>query len=160
MITEYFALETNYKNALDIVYYWGGVKLIEDKQVLIESWKGYTSWYKYVTKKYSVLILNDTTLLMLDHKYVDTLHFMPLTYKPDSIPPFNSESHIAEGDFDAWISYDPDQQRNQMRITDNGVAFIEREYISPLFERDRLPNGQWRNLSYIKHHMAQRPFMW
>lgn len=50
MITEYFALETNYKNALDIVYYWGGVKLIEDKQVLIESWKGYTSWYKYVKK--------------------------------------------------------------------------------------------------------------
>jgi hypothetical protein len=63
---------------------------------------------------------------------------------------FNSVETIMEGDYDAFFTYGPDQQRSKMLINHQGGTYIERMYMAGgQYERDRLPDGSWRNLTYI-----------
>jgi RHS repeat-associated protein len=60
---------------------------------------------------------------------------------------FNKISAIAEGDYDAYFIYGPDQQRRYMHVYERGSIYIERYYTGD-FERD-FSNGEWRNICYI-----------
>jgi RHS repeat-associated protein len=63
---------------------------------------------------------------------------------------FNSVESIMEDAYDAFFTYGPDQQRSKMLINHQGSTYIERMYMAGgQYERDRLPDGSWRNLTYI-----------
>jgi RHS repeat-associated protein len=63
---------------------------------------------------------------------------------------FNSVETIVEGAYEAFFTYGPDQQRSKMLINHHGSTYIERMYMAGgQYERDHLPDGSWRNLTYI-----------
>lgn len=89
-LIKFYSQKENYRTAYELPYRWGVFK-IENDEILIEKWVSGDAFGRYITSKFSGVIINDTTLLLNHPAEVigtDTFYFHKFSPKPDSTNTF------------------------------------------------------------------------